>query len=349
MMKTVLLLAANPQGTQRINLDGEARAITEQLQMSRARDEFKLARETAVRIDDLERAVRVFQPNIIHFSGHGLRAGLILEDDRSGSRVVSTKALAEFFALYAEQVECVVLNACYSKPQAGAIGRHIKYVVGMRKEIGDEAAVLFSEGFYGALFDRRSVEDAFKFGINKIKIRDIPENSTPVLHVREQDVLALPIDPPPPALPTDEPIKIFISFAPNDNNLRAAIDVSLTTLKRQNLIKCRSDDDALSGSERDAQNAANLNEAQIILLLISNNYLAAKYDEMERAMARHDKGEAYVIPILLSEGLYENLPFARLVPLPPNGLPVRSWTRRSDAIYEIANGIKRVVENMNAR
>ena len=61
-------------------------------------------------------------------------------------------------------MKCVVLNACYSVAQANAISKHIDYVVGMKKAIGDEAAIKFAVGFYDALGAGRDFETAYKFG-----------------------------------------------------------------------------------------------------------------------------------------------------------------------------------------
>jgi hypothetical protein len=75
----------------------------------------------------------------------------------------------------------VVLNACYSEQQAEAIAKHIDYVVGMKKAIGDEAAIKFAVGFYDALGAGMNYEIAFDFGRNAIDLRGIPEHLTPVL------------------------------------------------------------------------------------------------------------------------------------------------------------------------
>jgi hypothetical protein len=75
----------------------------------------------------------------------------------------------------------VVLNACFSEVQAEAIARYVPYVLGMSQAIGDLAAIEFAKGFYGALFEGRSVKDAFALGKNLIALKNIPETQTPVL------------------------------------------------------------------------------------------------------------------------------------------------------------------------
>ncbi len=105
-------------------------------------------------------------------------------EDEIGSVVrISTEALAGLFELFSGQVECVILSACFSAPQAVAISNHIDYVIGMRKEIKDKAAVGFAVGFYDGLGAGKSVEEAFKFGCNAIQqmFPDLPEHLIPVL------------------------------------------------------------------------------------------------------------------------------------------------------------------------
>ncbi|MGZ3303788.1 MAG: AAA-like domain-containing protein, partial [Isosphaeraceae bacterium] len=87
--------------------------------------------------------------------------------------------------LCADHVKCVVLNACYSEVQAEAISKHIDFVVGMKKAIGDEAAIKFAVGFYDALGAGRDFETAYKFGCSAIDLKGIPESLTPVLKKKQ--------------------------------------------------------------------------------------------------------------------------------------------------------------------
>ena len=86
------------------------------------------------------------------------------------------------------QVNCVILNACYSETQAKTIAKHIPFVIGMNQAIGDEAAIAFSVGFYKALGAGRSVKEAYEFACVEIQLEGIPEYLTPVLLERERVV-----------------------------------------------------------------------------------------------------------------------------------------------------------------
>ncbi len=181
-VRRILILAANPKGTDKLRLDEEARDIKEGLRQARERDRFIIDSEWAVRPRDVRRTILYSKPQIVHFSGHGAEdGGLAFENEIGEVQLVQPNALAGLFKLLAEYVECVILNACYSEAQANAIAQHIDFVIGMSKEIGDRAAIEFAVGFYDALGAGCSVETAYEFGCNAIQMAGIPEHLTPVL------------------------------------------------------------------------------------------------------------------------------------------------------------------------
>jgi hypothetical protein len=124
-------------------------------------------------------------PSIVHFSGHGTGdEGLVFEDETGSAKLVDGEALAGLFELFADRVECVVLNGCYSQAQADAISQHINYVIGMSQAIEDRAAIEFAVAFYDALGSGRPVEFAYKFGCAAIQLAGIPEQLTPILKIK---------------------------------------------------------------------------------------------------------------------------------------------------------------------
>ncbi len=188
-MKRILILSANPLGTSRLRLDEEMREIKEGLRRAKGRDQYSIDTAEAVRYRDIHRAILDYEPQIIHFSGHGAgEEGLMFEDETGQVKLVDAKAIAGLFELFADQVECVVLNACYSKYQAEEIVRHIDYVVGMSEEIGDRAAIEFAVGFYDALGAGRSIEFAHKLGCSAIRMAGVAEHLTPILLERATTV-----------------------------------------------------------------------------------------------------------------------------------------------------------------
>jgi uncharacterized protein YjbI with pentapeptide repeats len=181
-VRKILILTANPKNTSKLRLDAEVREIQTGLERAKKRDQFEIITKWAVRPEDLRRALLDYEPQIVHFSGHGTATeGLALENETGQTQLVSTHALASLFEVFKDKVECVLLNACYSVEQAEAIRQHIPYVIGMNHEIGDRAALEFAVGFYDALGAGRSIDDAFKLGCISIDLEGIPEALTPVL------------------------------------------------------------------------------------------------------------------------------------------------------------------------
>ncbi|MBD2512575.1 hypothetical protein H6G91_36145 [Nostoc muscorum FACHB-395] len=182
MQQKILILAANPKDTTPLRLNEEVREIDAGLQRALYRDQFILEQKWAVRPRDIQRAMLDINPQIIHFSGHGAEDdGLVFEDETGCAKLIEGEALAELFELFADQIECVVLNGCYSEVQAKAISQHINYVVGMSKAIGDRAAIEFAVGFYDAVGAGKPVEFAYKFGCAAIRLAGISEQLTPTL------------------------------------------------------------------------------------------------------------------------------------------------------------------------
>lgn len=194
----ILFLASNPRGMSKLRLNEEARDVKEGLRQAKDREWFAIESQWAIRPRDIRREILYFSPNVVHFSGHGAEdGGLAFENELGQVQLVSPEALSGLFKLFSEHVQCVVLNACYSEIQADAIAQHIGFVVGMGQEIGDQAAIEFSVGFYDALGAGRSVESAYEFGCNAIHMAGIEESLTPVfkkkgeLKEREEATLQL--------------------------------------------------------------------------------------------------------------------------------------------------------------
>jgi hypothetical protein len=182
--RTILILSANPKGTNPLRLGEEIREIKEGLRRSKYRDLYQIETAEAVRVGDIQRAMLDYEPNIVHFCGHGGgQEGLVFEDVTGQIKLVSAEALAGLFSLFADRLDCVLLNACYSEVQAKEISRHINSVIGMSQAIGDKAAIAFAVGFYDALGANRGVDFAYRLGCNAISLSGIAESERPKLLV----------------------------------------------------------------------------------------------------------------------------------------------------------------------
>jgi WD40 repeat protein len=213
-VKTILILAANPTSTSRLRLDEEVREIDEGLRRANKREQFKLEQKWAVRKRDFYRAILDYQPQIVHFSGHGAgEDGIVLEDETGQLVLVKADALASMFKLFATKgVECVLLNACYSEVQAKAISQHVNYVIGMNRTVGDKAAVAFSVAFYDAIAAGEQIPFAYELGCSQMM--SFLEQQTPVLLKKDQ-ISATPIQPEVDILPPN-PYQGLAAFAEVD-------------------------------------------------------------------------------------------------------------------------------------
>jgi hypothetical protein len=182
----VLFLAANPESTTRLKLDEEIREITSKIRASEYRDSVEIISAWAVRPDDLLQNLNQYKPQIVHFSGHGSTSGdIILVDDYGQPKPVTSNALKALFATLKDNIQVVLLNACYTYSQAEAIVVNINYVIGMSTAIGDKAAITFAASFYRAIGFDRTVQEAFDQAKTALLLEGIPEENIPELLVRK--------------------------------------------------------------------------------------------------------------------------------------------------------------------
>jgi acyl carrier protein phosphodiesterase len=189
----ILFLASNPTDTQHLRLDKEVKCIKESLlKKSEYRDRFEFVEDSAVSISDLQEHLLRHRPHIVHFSGHGAESSeVILEGPDGNSTTASVEALAMLFYLLKKNIRCVVLNLCFSAPQADAIAEHIDCVVGMAKEIGDDAAIHFAQAFYRAIGYGESVEKAFELGKLETDLHGLDDAQVPQLIAKHLNPAAI--------------------------------------------------------------------------------------------------------------------------------------------------------------
>jgi tetratricopeptide (TPR) repeat protein len=152
-----------------------------------------------------------------------------------------------------------------------------------------------------------------------------------------------------PPMTATAPLEVFFSYSHKDARLRDKLITHLSTLKRQGIITEWHDRKISAGTEWAGQISEHLSTAQIILLLVSQDFIASDYCydiEMKVAMERHEAGEARVIPVILRPTDWEGVPFARLQALPTEGKPITRWPNQDLAFVDVAKGIRRVAEEL---
>jgi GUN4-like/TIR domain len=149
----------------------------------------------------------------------------------------------------------------------------------------------------------------------------------------------------------DEALRVFFSYSHKDEALRDALGNHLKILEYQKMVSSWHDRRILPGDEWDHQINANLESADIILLLISSDFIASKYCweiEITRAMELHEAGKACVIPVILRPVNWAIAPFGKLQALPKNAEPVESnaWFSRDEAFNNITQGIQAAAQRL---
>jgi hypothetical protein len=174
----------------------------------------------------------------------------------------------------------------------------------------------------------------------------------PPLPVGQGQVPDSPDRAPPPGHLTSGPMTVFYSYSHKDEALRERLETHLKLLKRQGIIQDWHDRRISAGTEWEGQIDQYLESAHIILLLISADFLASDYcydKEMQRALARHEAGEARVIPIILRSVDLAGAPFGKLQALPKDAKPVDTWPNQDAAFTDVAQGVRRVALELTGK
>ena len=143
-------------------------------------------------------------------------------------------------------------------------------------------------------------------------------------------------------------IRLFISYAHEDEPLRRKLGNHLKLLERQGLIEPWHDRQILPGDEWRGRLDEHLEKADLILLLVSADFLGSDYcydREMTRALTRHRAGSARVVPIILRSCDWQEAPFAMLQALPQEGRPITSWGNEDEAWTDVARGLRELIRH----
>jgi hypothetical protein len=149
-----------------------------------------------------------------------------------------------------------------------------------------------------------------------------------------------------------KPVEVFYCNAHEDQEMMALLNKYLTPLQKLGQITIWSEAYLSTGAEWGKELHRHLESADLILLLISPDFLASEYCydvEMKRAIERYEQGSAITIPILLRPTYTKNMPFASLQMLPSNGLPISKWPDPDDAFLDILQAIEPIIANLQSR
>ena len=141
-------------------------------------------------------------------------------------------------------------------------------------------------------------------------------------------------------------VKIFYSYSHKDEPYRNTLETHLKILERTGVIDQWHDRNIEAGDDWKTAIDENLERAEIILLLVSADFIFSDYcweKEMSRALERHKAGEATVIPIIIRDANWKSAPFAAFQALPKDAKAVTLWPNEDSAWKSVSEGIERVV------
>lgn len=145
--------------------------------------------------------------------------------------------------------------------------------------------------------------------------------------------------------------KLFFSYCHVDEALRDRLEVHLSLLKNQGLISTWHDRGIVAGSNVDAAIDGNLESADVILLLVSADFIASRYCysiELKRALERHADGTARVIPVILEPCDWHTAPFGMLLAVPKDGKAITTWANQAEAWTDVARQIRKAIEDLGS-
>lgn len=146
-------------------------------------------------------------------------------------------------------------------------------------------------------------------------------------------------------------IEVFISYSKQDKELRDGLLAHLRPLERQGIITWH-DRQILPGTEWDEEIKARLNAADIILLLLSSDFLATDYCtqvEIPEALRRHEAGEATVMPVILRHCGWRFTDLAAIQAYPEKAKPIKSWMDIDEAFTDVVNGVYLAAKEIKKR
>lgn len=140
--------------------------------------------------------------------------------------------------------------------------------------------------------------------------------------------------------------KIFISYAHEDESFKDALVKHLSGISRNGLVQIWTDTTIQPGQEWDQEIRSALHAADIILFLVSADFMASNYIhniEIAQAIERHNSGRVVIVPVIIRPCDFRSLPLKKFQALPKNSIAVTKWSDQDEAYLNIVQGIKMLI------
>jgi hypothetical protein len=143
-------------------------------------------------------------------------------------------------------------------------------------------------------------------------------------------------------------MRIFISYSHKDEQFRKGLETALSPMKREGLITVWTDRCIKGGEDWEQLIHEELENADVILFLVSNNFFESNYAygiEAKRALERHEDKSAIVVPVIVRESDWENAPFAKLQALPEKAKPIDNWRQRDRGYTNVVRSLRQMIKS----
>ena len=148
---------------------------------------------------------------------------------------------------------------------------------------------------------------------------------------------------------TPNPVSVFLSYSHEDEEWRKKLDMHLSTLKTQGFISTWHDRKIEGGKEWKKEIDNRINDCDLIILLISPDFLASEYCleiEVKRAMERHEAGEVRIIPIIARPSDWMETSLSKLQAFPSNGVAISKWSDEDDAFLDVVKNLRAIIKKI---
>ena len=144
-------------------------------------------------------------------------------------------------------------------------------------------------------------------------------------------------------------IKVFVSYSHKDEKYKDKFNTFIVMLRRNNVIVAWDDRKLIAGDPLDTVIDKKLEEADLIILLLSQDFLASDYcytNEMKKALVRYEQGKNIIIPVILRNCDWLSSPLKKIMALPKDGKCISSWRDEDEAFMDVVDGIKKVISKI---
>lgn len=261
------------------------------------------------------------------------RAGVVIEMEGAKALVRAGES----------QVNAVILGDDRGRQRlAKLIRNHFAHIHADVKGLEPEELVEV-EGYPGNFKSVATLElDEQKRGVTTIETK---EGSVRIDQKRELNRISAPAARDP----QQRRLRLFLSYSHKDAGLRDVFQENLALLEQDGLLEWWFDGKILPSAEWDKEIRNELENADIIVFMVSTTFLNSKYIrgvEMTRALKRRKANEAELVTVVLEDCAWKEREFTKYQLVQPDGRPVRKWSRHRSAFNEVEKKLREVIRSI---